>query len=42
MSMANNLAYYDMVTITAVKSFIVQAIFGTLHSLRNLRMGLLS
>ncbi len=39
--MANTLAYYDMATIAAVKSFIVQAlgVIPTLHFLRNLQMG---
>ncbi len=32
--MANTQAYYDMITITAVKSFIVQTpvVFGSFHS----------
>jgi len=33
MAMANTLAYYDTVTITAVKSFIVQAPYYNRHTM---------
>jgi hypothetical protein len=45
MVMANTLAYYDVATITAVKSFVAQdlgAAFTTLHFLCNLRKGPIS